>query len=161
MSFKKAVEAIGAPVKSAYEPGKRALPKLHAKKISCAADQRIHGSIFLDDALKGVKKHSQASRWDYGLGYTNPAGKEFAIWVEVHTASTDEVRTVIRKMDWLRDYLDSEAPALRKLTPALNGNPDPFVWIASNGNHILKNSPQARLLAQSGLRGPINGLVLP
>lgn len=160
MSFKVAVEAVGEPVKSAYRPGKQALPKAHAKQVSCADERRIHGSIFLDKALEKVGEFSQEPRWDYGLGYTTPSGREVAIWVEVHTASTDQVRAVIKKKKWLRDYLVNNAERLWKMTPPESSPLDPYVWVASNGVHINQNSSQARLLAASGISWPKRSLML-
>lgn len=160
MSFKNAIESVAEPVKSAYKAGKQALPKKHAKQVVCTDEKRITGSIFLDDALVSVKKHSQASRWDYGIGYTSPSGSEYAIWVEVHTASTDEVSTVMNKKKWLKDFLTEEAPQLWKLSQRSKAGIPVFVWVASNGVHINRNSPQARMLATSGVTWPTRVLKL-
>ncbi|MGL5194454.1 MAG: hypothetical protein ACRC8Y_12785, partial [Chroococcales cyanobacterium] len=66
-------------------------------------------------------------------------------FVEVHSAKTDEVKTVIKKLEWLKEFLIQEAPEL-------NQKPKQFHWIASSGNHILPNSSQSRQLTKSGLK---------
>jgi hypothetical protein len=55
------------------------------------------------------------------------------------------VKSVLNKLQWLKDFLVNDAPELNK-------EPKHFHWIASDGNHILPNSSQARQLAQSGIK---------
>lgn len=94
MSFRQAVLASPPVIGNAFRPGKQALSS-HSTKVACADERRITGSIDLDTALQQQLKHAQAPRWDYGLGYRQPNGsREFAIWVEVHSAFTGEVRAM-------------------------------------------------------------------
>jgi hypothetical protein len=161
MTFREAVNASPRAVRNSFRPGKQALGT-HAAKVICVENQRITGSVDIDSALHQESQHAQAPRWDYGLGYRPPNGnKEFAMWVEVHSAETSEVRAVVRKLTWLKDYLMGQCPDLWKITHSRKGDPTPFIWVASKGVHISRNSPHARLLAQHGLDWPTKLLKLP
>ncbi len=80
------------------------------------------------------------------------------MWVEVHTATTREVSAVIRKLEWLRAWLRTEAAQLNRLTGHVGQ--DSFVWIASNGDHIPRNSSQFRRLQLTAIRQPRKHLTL-
>ena len=161
MSFEGAVQAEPPPVNGAYRPGKQALENRHRGLVDCKDTRRLTGSIDLDSALKKQPGHAGAARWDYGLGYRPPAGKrEQAVWIEVHSATTGEVSAVLRKLQWLRDWLNDGAGRLKRMTD--RAAPDiRFVWIASAGVNIPKNSRQARELSQSAIQRPRKQLSLP
>ena len=162
MSFKSAVqEAEPPPVKGAYRTGIQALENKHRGLVTCEDPRRLTGSIDLDSALAGHPGHANATRWDYGLGYRPAAGRrEQAVWIEVHSATTKEVSAVLKKLQWLRDWLEAGAGRLKQMTD--RADPDiRFVWIASNGVNIPRNSPQARKLKQSDIQGPKKRLSLP
>lgn len=76
---------------------------------------------------------------------------EKAVWIEVHPALTSEVETVLCKLSWLKSWLrDRGSLELRQMT-----SPSALYSVATgSGVHISQNSPQARRLAQSGLRFP-------
>lgn len=135
----------------------------NSSKIVCSDSRRLTGSLALDDALREDPDHKNASRWDYGIGYKPSKGNERVVWIEVHHASTGEVETVIRKIEWLRKQLKSKAfKALNLLTESSSDvSPAPFIWLATKGVHILKGSPQSRRLAVSGLDLPKATLRLP
>ena len=160
MSFAEAVRAAPAPVDSTYRNGKQALAGAYRSRVTCADPRRLTGSIDLDSALAQESGYANAPRWDYGIGYRPRRAAECALWVEVHPASTTNVGEVIRKLNWLRTWLRSEAPRLASLT-AGDGRIPPFVWIATAGAHIPRNSPQARQLATAGLDMPRKVLELP
>lgn len=151
MTFEEAVEAAPAPASGAWRAGLRALEARDRQKVDCSDPRRLTGSVSLDEALMGQPEHARANRWDYGLGYKPPDdAREQAVWVEVHSATTREVSTVLRKLDWLKDWLKEEAGELLKLT---DRTPEArrFVWIASKGVNIRSNTPQARRLRQGNL----------
>lgn len=150
MTFEEAVIAAPHPVNRAYRPGKQALENRHRNRVTCAEPRRLTGSVDLDTALKQVARHAQAPRWDYGLGYRPASGAERVVWVEVHSATTKEVSAVLRKLQWLRDWLNGDAEQLSKLTN-LSCSDVRFVWIASAGVKIPRNSPQARQLSLSAI----------
>lgn len=162
MTFKKAVEDAPYPVNRAYHRGKQALENKHRGKVSCTDSRRLTGSIFLDSALEKVPGYADKPRWDYGLGYKPEKGKgqECAVWVEVHSAKTSEVSAVLKKLQWLRDWLNTEAEQLRKMT-LLAKDGFRFVWIASSRVDIPLNSPKARLLNTKGISKPQKRLSLP
>lgn len=158
--FASAVRAAPTPVASALLAGKQALLKEHRAKVTCADEARWTGSVEIDEALKRAPEHASANRWDYGLGYESPAGEESARWVEVHSAYTSEVSTIINKLRWLKAYLQASCPDLWRLTQAAPAA-QRFVWVASGKYAILPNSPQLRALRTAGLEPPAPRLVLP
>ena len=151
MTFRQGVESAPPPVNSAYRTGKQALENRHRSKVTCADPQRLTGSIYLDSALARQPGYANAPRWDYGLGYRPRNGQEQTVWVEVHPAKTDEVSSVLRKRQWLRDWLNANATLLKQLTDRA-AEDIRFVWIASSGVKIPKNSQQFRQLSRSGVR---------
>lgn len=119
------------------------------------------GSIDLDTAKKMVEPNS--SRWDYGISCKLDT-TEFAIWVEVHPASTGEVSSIINKLEWLQNWLKQEQQTdLYKLTRASQQiNINPFIWVHTNsGVDIREGSPQEKRLKAIGIKGPIRGDKLP
>ena len=161
MSFKKAVQAEPPPVNGAYRIGKRALENRHRELVTCKDSRRLTGSIDLDSALARQPGYANAPRWDYGLGY-RPATErqEQAVWIEVHPATTGEVAAVLKKLQWLQDWLNDGAGCLKRITDRTNSDIR-FVWLASADVSILRNSPQARRLSQSAIRRPRKRLCLP
>lgn len=160
MSFRSAVGAVDDSLAAAYRPGKQALQRRHANQIDCADANRLTGSIDLDDSLKDVIEHRNASRWDYGLGYRLPNRIEIAIWVEVHPASTSNVVEVLKKFEWLKTWLRESAPDLKALTEK-NTSIQAYHWLATNaGVHIRPGTPQERRLRSVGLNLPKRRLTL-
>ncbi len=160
MSFEEAVREAPSPVGCACRSGLQALKRADRSRVTCAEPRRLTGSVSLDSALARETQHANAPRWDYGIGYKPRRGAERAIWVEVHPASTSSVGEVINKLNWLRMWLREDAPQLASLTVS-NGTTRPFVWIATAGVHIPRNSRQARQLSTAGLEMPRRVLRLP
>jgi hypothetical protein len=106
----------------------------------------LTGSVALDDVLKA--KYPNDSRWDYGIGLRK-GKREAAVWIEVHPASTSEVTWVLTKLQWLKNWLKTQALPLDKLTAAQS-----YHWVATSGVHIRPGSPQARQLQLAGLLSP-------
>lgn len=78
-----------------------------------------------------MPEYASEPRWDYGLGYQMKGRlAECAIWVEVHPATTSEVRAIVKKLDWLQEWLRSNAGELQKLT-ALAEPEYRYTWIAT------------------------------
>lgn len=139
-TFKAAVKATPA-IASAYQPGVQALLPADKKRFANAA--RATGSVALDEALK--KCFPSSNRWDYGIGF--PLGKaEQVLFVEVHHAASGEAEVVLKKLQWLKDWLRNEASALNRM-------PAKFIWLLSN----IESNPNDRrrrqqLAEKHGLR---------
>ena len=153
MRFKAAVEATDS-IAAAYRAGLQAVPGVDRARMTVNDTARLGGSVNLDAALSGAQPN--APRWDYGVGWKMSNARDNVIWIEVHPASTSNVKEMVAKVDWLRLWLRDDAPDLDRLTrrkPA-------FVWIASGAVHIPKNSPQFRRLAGAGIRYPCKHLTI-
>lgn len=161
MNFEEAVGVVDSPVRHAYRKGKQALQGKHRELVDCNDPRRITGSVDLDSALAGQPRHAQKSRWDYGLGYKSRSGVERAIWIEIHPAATSDVKQVIQKFVWLRQWLKSEARQLMKLTETSSPGVPAYIWIATGSVRILRHSPQAKQLSVCGLKIPTRQLALP
>ena len=147
-SFKQAVKAT-PDVQNCYSPGKQAITTNERAKVELTDPRKCGGSLFIDQCLINQNKYPNDNRLDYAIDYS---GKVY--FAEVHTASTGEVGTVLRKLQWLKDWLVQKAPEINILRADA-----PFYWIQSNGYHIAPNSPQERLVRQNGLR-PVPKLLL-
>lgn len=147
MTFKEAVEAT-SDVSMCYQVGLKAFGG-DSKKIKLNDTAKCEGSVDIDGCT--VAKYPQSNRWDYCFSYR---GEVF--FVEVHTANTTEVRTVLKKLQWLKDWLNHEAPELAKLKAKSKGA---YYWIQSSKFNIPKTSKQYRLVVQEGIK-PISTLVL-
>ena len=138
LTFKQAVEAT-PDVANSYQIDLGALGQ-YSNKINAADTRLFDGSVDIDTCT--TRKYPNANRWDYALAYSQKV-----YFVEVHPAKTSQVSTVLRKLQWLKDWLNSNAPEINRLKAE-----KPYYWIMSNNNSILKNSSQARKIAQVGLK---------
>lgn len=145
-TFKQAVEET-EEIKNGYQNGLKALGN-YSNKVELGDTKKCEGSVAIDDCNESL--YPQENRWDYVFGY-----KGDAYFVEVHSAHTSEVSVVLKKLQWLKDWLNSKAPEIKKL----QAKDKAFIWIQTNGNHILPKSSQNRLLAEKGLK-PVSKLIL-
>lgn len=146
-AFQIAVEAT-PQIENAYNPGLKAL-KQYSSKIQLTNTNECQGSVEIDESVKLY--YPQDNRWDYCFSYKNEV-----FFVEVHTASTSEVSTVLRKLRWLKDWLHHQAPHINALKAK---SKHPFYWIQSSGFHILPSSQQYRQAIQENIK-PIGKLSL-
>ena len=159
MTFKDAVAGAAPPANTGYRRGIQALEGRHRELVHCADSRQLTGSINLDKVLEREPGYANAPRWDYGLGYKPKNASEQAVWVEVHPAATKEVSAVLKKLAWLKDWLNGNAQQLNRMTYA--GNRDNrFVWIATSSIKIPPHSRQAKLLSSRGLNRPRKRLCL-
>jgi hypothetical protein len=147
-TFKQAVEAT-AEVCNCFRKGKQAIKKDERDKVVVADPGKCGGSLFIDKCLIDQDKYPNENRWDYAIDY---AGEVF--FFEVHTASTREVSTVLKKLEWLKKWLNDKGTEINSLKAEKS-----FYWIQSKGYHILPNSSQEKLAKQNGLK-PIPKLLL-
>ena len=160
MTFEDAVRAAPVPVCDAYQLGKQALKGEHRDRVTCTDPRRFTGSIDLEEALSKSPTQTPTNPWDYGMGFRERDGHEVALWIEVHPASTTEVSTVLRKLEWLQSWLRQEASALHALSQRHLGASNYFWLATAAGVHISATSPLARCLRQAGLALPRRTLEL-
>lgn len=143
MKFKNAVQAT-THLKNSYQPGLNALRAQDKSKIKSEDARKLAGSVDVDTALKKV--YPQANRWDYAIAYNHTnLSKEFVYWTEIHTASNSQVTVVIKKAQWLIDWLKNNGNPLAKFDRAI-------VWVSSGATHINLTGPQQKQMASVGLR---------
>lgn len=139
-SFQASVQATPS-IASAYKPGIQAL--LPADKKRLASVGNATGSVALDEALKNHCPN--AHRWDYGIGLLALGKLERVLWLEVHHAASGETNRVLKKLQWLKEWLRNEAPALNKL-------PATFIWLLSNVENPNDRRKRQQLAERYGLR---------
>jgi len=106
-------------------------------------------SVDLDSALR--QQYPREPRWDYGVQCRRGQSEQIA-WVEVHPATSGEVEAFLRKLGWLKKWLQKAARQCKAL-------PDSFHWVATNaGVHI--DSARRRRLNAAGIRMPRGRLEL-
>ena len=154
MTAKEATDAI-PDLKGKWERGLRALRSEDRPHIKVADTRKITGSVDLDTALMQLPEHAQANRWDFAIGYQHEdRDTECLYWVELHTASDSEVDVVLRKLRWLRKWLESDGQPM-------NGFERDFVWVSSGRTDYTLNGPQRRLFADLALRQTGGTLRIP
>lgn len=138
LAFKDAVAAI-ADTKDCYRPGLKALGPYSAK-IKVSKPSALNGSLFIEECL--INKYAGQNLWDYCLGYKNQA-----YFVEVHPAQTSEVETMLKKLNWLKSWLQNQAKPLDQIKAK-----KAFIWIASGKYAILPGSQQYRRIIEARLK---------
>ena len=139
LNFKKAVKAT-ADITNCYKPGLSALGA-YSNRVSVTDTTKLQGSVDIDTCT--TAKYPNDNRWDYAFAY-----KSEVFFVEVHSANTSEVRTLLKKYQWLKDWLHSEAPEINRLKAKSR---NPFVWVQSKDFQIPKNTPQYMAAVKAGL----------
>ena len=74
-----------------------------------------------------------------------------AIWIEPHPATTGEVDRFLKRVEWLKKWLQNNAKDLWELT---HRSKDPYRWLATKDVHIIKNSSEYIKLKQAGISSP-------
>ncbi|HMR81540.1 MAG TPA: hypothetical protein PKE30_00305 [Niabella sp.] len=139
-NFKDAVLATD-DIQSCYRQGLQGLNE-NKTKIEVGNTRELDGSVAIDDCTKTT--YPDDNRWDYVFSY-----KGEAFFMEVHAAHTSEVAVVLRKFQWLIEWLRNKAPKINTLKAK---DQPAFYWVQSGGYNILRNSPQERAIVQKGLR---------
>lgn len=138
--FQIAVEGTDE-ISKAYHKGFQAIKNCDRDKIIAEDSQKIDGSVDIDNAVKRL--YPNDNRWDYAVGYN---GK--VCYVEVHPAYTGEVEKIAQKLLWLKEWLNDKAPLLSSLPKAKT----PYVWLSTNGVHIIPQSRQYKRLSTLGIK---------
>lgn len=147
-TFKQAVEAT-PDVKDCYQKGKQAILKKERNKVELTDPLKCSGSLFIDKCLVDQKIDTGKNRWDYAIDYNGEV-----YFFEVHSAKTDEVSKVLKKLQWLKDWLRTSAPEIDALKAKT-----PYYWVKSKSYSILPYSSEERAFQEKGLR-PISKLIL-
>jgi hypothetical protein len=147
MTFRKIVESITA-IRHCYQSGMQALGA-DSRKVAVNDTRWLCGSINLDDCLR--QSYPDANRWDYLSCYNRKI-----YFIEVHPANTSEIDYMIKKIQWLWNWLKQDGADLNILIAQKN----PYHWVASGKVTILRNSSQARRLSKSGIPFPVEKLIL-
>lgn len=137
--FKAAVLA-SPEIKCCYRNGLQATGN-YSKMIELSDTRKAEGSVNIDDWV--ADRYSNENRWDFVIGYD---GK--AYFIEVHPAYTSEIGTVLKKLEWLKAWLQNKAPLLNQLKDA---DRTPFYWMPSGKFNIPRDSRQFRQLASKHL----------
>jgi hypothetical protein len=146
MSLDACMNAQG--IAAQVRPGLQALGA-NSHRATIAAPGQALRSIDLDGALQ--QRYPNDPRWDYGVEWRRRRSHEIA-WVEVHPATSGEVERVLKKLQWLRNWLGN-APAVCNRLPAS------YHWVATDaGVHI--DAARRRRLNAAGLRMPRSHLEL-
>jgi len=150
MKFQRAAKKADLP----FSRGKQALTRMHRDQVTVSRGCSVTGSVDLDGHFKAAEP--EANRWDYGLG-ARSGSAEYAVWIEAHSASSPaEVDAMLRKLAWLKAKLKTTAfDQLNRLTVAAQeGGLTPYRWIYSGRSNFRANGPEAKRLAEHGMRLP-------
>jgi hypothetical protein len=140
--FKEAVTQT-PNLEKAWQPGLQALraeDKLHVKAEDT---RRLSGSADVDTALLPLEP--RANRWDFAIGYQHTnRNDEFIYWVETHTGCDDQIKVVLKKLQWLKNWLRGDGRRLARFDRDIT-------WVSSGHTLFTRGSAQVKALAQKGL----------
>ena len=143
MKFREAVEIIPS-LGQAWQTGLSALRSVDRERIRAEDTRRLKGSVDLDSTLQSTLPNDP--RWDYAIGYQHTNLRAEAVyWVEVHPASDGEIKVVLKKLEWLKQWL-------RETAPRLNSMRREFIWISSGKTSLTLTAPQQKQFALQGLQ---------
>ena len=132
MTFKEAVQQT-PQVGNAYQTGLMAIGSF-SNKVVVPDNRLLGGSVDIDSATRDL--YPNENRWDYVFDYN---GEVF--FIEVHTANTSETTTVLKKLQWLKLWLQEKAPKIDKLK---SKTMPPYYWVQSKQYALPTHTPQYR-----------------
>lgn len=154
MTFQEAVEKI-PQLKDQWHAGLGALRAEDKPHVQPDDPRRLRGSVDVDKAYQRVREHAQSNRWDFGLSFQHTnRKKEFVYWLEIHTGSDSEISVVLRKLAWLKEWLNGDGKALKAFECQ-------FVWTPSGATNFTKRARQVKALAGAGLHYTGAGFKIP
>lgn len=154
MTFQQAVEKT-PHLNGKWQKGLGALRAEDKPHVQPDDPRRLRGSVDVDNAHQKVKEHAQANRWDFAIGFQHSnRKKEFIYWLEIHTGSDSEISVVLRKLAWLREWLNAGGKDLKVFEAQ-------FVWAPSGATTFTKRSRQVKALADKGLHYAGSGFKIP
>ena len=142
MSFPDAVQSV-PELTECLKAGLQALGS-NRHKIRVNSTRDLTGSVDIDACL--ARRYPNAPRWDYVCGY-----KDRVYYVEVHQGRPSEMKSVIAKLDWLRQWRKRSAKSLENLEHRRT-----YHWISTGriDSAFAKNSRYRRILRQKSIFGP-------
>ena len=143
MNFRDTVKSV-PEIAGCLKNGLQALERQDKTKVKVNSSRELKGSVYIDKCLENL--YPNAPRWDYGFGY-----KDQIYYVEVHPAgSTGEVKTVVAKLMWLKQWRKLSAKNLEDLE-----SQSTYHWISTGKTAAsVKRGKYLQILAQNGIRGP-------
>ena len=142
MSFPDAVRSV-PELTECLKSGLQALGS-NRHKIRVDSTRDLTGSVDIDACL--ARRYPNAPRWDYVFGY-----KDRVYYVEVHQGRPSEMKSVIAKLDWLRQWRKRSAKSLENLKHQRT-----YHWISTGriNSAFAKNNRYRRILRQKSIFGP-------
>lgn len=142
MTFQEAVEQT-PNLENGWEAGLGALRAQDRPHIRAEDTRRLCGSVDVDKALR--RKEPRANRWDFAIGYEHiNRNDDFIYWVETHTGGDNQIKVVLKKLEWLKAWLRRDGQHLDKFDRDM-------IWVSSGHTFFTKGSAQVKTLAQKGL----------
>jgi hypothetical protein len=142
-TFKKTVKAI-PHLQDYWQTGLQALRAEDKVHVQVDEPRKLRGSVDIDKA--NIVSDPNGNRWDFAIAYMHTNRKtEVIYWVELHTASDSEVKVVIKKAQWLLNWLRTTGKALACFERDI-------VWVSSGPTSFTLSSPQKKQMAQIGLQ---------
>lgn len=139
MTFEEAVRKCG-PLGKHWREGLQAVAAADRKRLT-AKGRGVKGSVHVEAAQK--EADPEAHTWDYGVGIDG-AGREIAVWVEVHSANSRHVQIILKKHASVVEFLRTHGPDLHRMRGY-------FVWLATGTVHLTGDSRERRLLNSRGI----------
>jgi hypothetical protein len=143
VTFKRAVRRT-PQLQGAWRLGLGALRAQDRPHVNPSDPRRLSGSVDVDSALQ--QQQPNAHRWDFAIGFRHANRQNECIyWVEIHTANDKEVKVVLDKLRWLRNWLAGDG----NLLDAFERD---FIWVSSGATSFTPGAPQSKQFAQLGLQ---------
>lgn len=138
--LQEAVKGI-AGLDKCFKEGLGAVKGAYRGRITAKEPRLFNGSLDIDKAK--AQAEPTANRWDYAIEYN---GEVF--FVEIHPGSTSDIPIILKKQEWLKQWLKNEAKAIDILKTK---RATPYFWIHTGGCKILQGSITSKQLAQRGI----------
>jgi hypothetical protein len=141
--FKKAVR-VTPHLENAWWPGLQAMRTQDRPHVAAQDPNRLKGSVDVDGALQA--QQPTANRWDFAIAYRHEnRQKDCVYWVEIHTANDKEVKVVLKKLRWLRQWLNDGGALLKQFERD-------FIWVSSGPTSFTLTTPYLKQFAELGLQ---------
>jgi hypothetical protein len=143
VTFKQAVEQT-PNLEDAWRCGLQALRAEDRPHVVPDDPRELTGSADIDAALRPAEPN--ANRWDFAIGFQHTnRNEELIYWIETHTGSDSQISVVLRKLDWLLNWLKGDGQKLAVFEREI-------VWVASGATSFTKGAKQVKILAAKGIR---------